>query len=524
MNREKRFLLFAVLLSIFISLNGCNKPPRTTQAPVNDEFNPITEANTDITPVPQGQSEKTDKEGPSSDAPNTTAPDHITISPSPIPVTSSPIPAISSPIPATPGPIPSIPGTENPQDAQTELQEINGLVLVKAVDPNLETELRYATTNNFTKQKVYPYDICVLQKTTVIKLEKANAELMKLGYRLKIWDAYRPISVQRIFWEIMPDSRYVANPDKGGSKHSRGTAVDVTIIDMEGNELEMPSGFDDFSSKAARNSTEMSDSARKNMDLLTNTMIKNGFTTISTEWWHFNDSESDQYKAIDVNLEEFLQGDAPINDSGLVIDPFMEKLDSIGGIGSSQQVLLVVAEGVDTVGAKAYAYEKVNGMWQTALKPMDTVLGSRGLAYDKKEGDKKSPIGVFPLARGFGRVENPGTNLSYTQFVKNDFWVDDIHSAYYNTYQKGPANGRWDSAENLYAIGEVYKYFVAVEYNTNNPIPGAGSAIFMHIWKDKDSPTAGCTAMSEENLLDIIRWLDPAKSPVLAQFPLKDMR
>ncbi len=93
----------------------------------------------------------------------------------------------------------------------------------------------------------------------------------------------------------------------------------------------------------------------------------------------------------------------------------------------------------------------------------------------------------------------------------------------YNTFQEGPANGRWSSAEDLFAIGNRYKYFVVVEYNTVNPLPGAGSAIFLHIWKDQNSPTSGCTAFSEKDLLKILCWLDPAQNPVLAQFPAKDL-
>ena len=481
MNHKKRFYLFVIILSGFLLFNGCNKPESPVGKPTAENQNGVvTPAPTEILPEPK-QEEPT-------------------------------------------APVTATPGVEESAEMDKPIQQINGLVLVEEIDPNIAVELRYATTNNFTKQKVYPLNICVLQRQTAEKLAKANAELMKSGYRIKIWDAYRPLAVQRIFWELVPDSKFVANPDKGGSKHNRGTAVDVTLIDMEGNELEMPSGFDDFSGKGARNSTDMSELAKKNMQLLTDVMVRNGFTTIASEWWHYNDSDSDKFKIIDVNLEDFLQGDAPIDDNGLVIDAYADKLNRIPGIGESKQVLLVIADGTDTYKAKARAYEKVDGAWQPAFEMMDAVLGSKGLTYNKKERDKGSPIGVYSLERCFGRVENPGTKLSYTQFYQNDFWVDDAQSGFYNTFQKGPSNGRWNSAEDLYAIGHVYQYFAVVEYNTVNPMPGAGSAIFLHVWKDKSSPTAGCTALSEENLLKIIRWLDPAQKPVLAQFPVQDIQ
>ena len=486
MNAKKRSLLFFILA--FTLFFGCNKPEAPADKPVEG-----IQHNGTVTPAPTEAMQETEREDPADQA--TATPDAE-----------------------------GIPGAEISGEGHKPIQQINGLVRVEDIDPDIAIELRYATTDNFTKQKVYPLNICVLQKQTAEKLAKANAELMLSGYRIKIWDAYRPLAVQRIFWELVPDSKFVANPNKGGSKHNRGTAVDVTLIDMEGNELEMPSGFDDFSGKGARNSTDMSERAKKNMQLLTDVMVRNGFTTIASEWWHYNDSDSDKFEAIDVNLEEFLQGDAPPDDNGLVIDPYAGRLSSIPGIGDSRQVLLVVADDLDSLKAKARAYEKIDGIWQPALKVMDAVLGSRGLSYQKREGDKKSPIGVFQLERCFGRVENPGTKLSYTQFFQNDFWVDDPQSEYYNTFQRGPANGRWSSAEDLFAIGDRYKYFAVVEYNTVNPLPGAGSAIFLHVWKGQDSPTSGCTALSGENLLEIIRWLDPVKKPVLAQFPAKDLK
>src|SRR6185503_14610279 len=126
-------------------------------------------------------------------------------------------------------------------------REVKGFVKVTDLDPSIAIELRYATTNNFTGKKIYPVDVCLLRKETALKLAAANAEFKKDGYRIKIWDAYRPPYVQQIFWGILPDERYVANPFRGGSKHNRGGAVDVTLIDSEGKELEMLTGFGDFS-------------------------------------------------------------------------------------------------------------------------------------------------------------------------------------------------------------------------------------------------------------------------------------
>lgn len=191
------------------------------------------------------------------------------------------------------------------QSIPKAIKEIQGLVAVKDIDDSIVLDLRYATTNNFTGKKVYPVDVCLLQKETARKLAKANEEFKKTGYRIKIWDAYRPVYVQKIFWDLVKDSRFVADPSKGGSRHNTGAAVDITLVDINGNELKMPSKFDDFSVNAYRNNSKMDAEAKKNMNLLTEVMKKNGFNTIDTEWWHYEDSNFAKYKIIDVNLDQF---------------------------------------------------------------------------------------------------------------------------------------------------------------------------------------------------------------------------
>ncbi len=204
----------------------------------------------------------------------------------------------AAPIEVTLGP--SITPTVKP------VKEIDGFVLLKDMDPDFIIDLRYAATDNFTKRKIYPDDVCVLRKAAASKLRNANKEFKNLGYKIKIWDAYRPVYVQRIFWNLVRDSRFVANPDNGGSVHNKGCAVDLTLTDLNGKELIMPSGFDDFSEKAYRNNSSMSAAAKNNLGLLTKIMKQNGFSVIDTEWWHYDDSDSKKYGIVDVNLSLFL--------------------------------------------------------------------------------------------------------------------------------------------------------------------------------------------------------------------------
>jgi len=157
------------------------------------------------------------------------------------------------------------------------IREVNGLVNVSDMDSSFIFDLKYATKDNFTKTVIYTANVCVLQKETALKLINANKEFKKLGYRVKIWDAYRPIYVQKIFWEVVGNERFVANPYKKGSRHSCGTAVDITLVDEYDRELKMPSNFDDFSEKACRNYKGMNEEERKNINFLTGVMESHGF-------------------------------------------------------------------------------------------------------------------------------------------------------------------------------------------------------------------------------------------------------
>jgi len=196
---------------------------------------------------------------------------------------------------------------ESINSTNCEIKEIDGFVLLSTLDQDIIIDLKYATTDNFTKKIIYPNDICVLRRSTAEKLVKANAALKQLGYRIKVWDAYRPVYVQQLFWDMLRNSQFVANPKTGGSIHNKGCAVDVTLVNEEGNELTMPSSFDDFSSNAYRNNPSMSNDAKKNLDLLTNCMVDNGFTTLDDEWWHFVDVDSKNYILADINLKLFLE-------------------------------------------------------------------------------------------------------------------------------------------------------------------------------------------------------------------------
>ena len=181
---------------------------------------------------------------------------------------------------------------------------ISGLVEVIGLDDSFIIDIKYASDNNFVGKQLYCVEKFILQINTAKKLIAANNEFKKFGYRLKIFDGYRPLSVQKIMWDLVHNEDFIAPPSRG-SVHNRGAAVDVTLIDENGNEVEMPSGFDDFSEKAGIYFASTSQNAIKNREFLAEIMEKNGFNRIESEWWHFADSDFIKYPLLDISFEEF---------------------------------------------------------------------------------------------------------------------------------------------------------------------------------------------------------------------------
>ena len=159
-------------------------------------------------------------------------------------------------------------------------------VRLKDLSPDFVYELKYATPDNFLKQAVYDCGECYLRKSTAEALVKANEAFKQLGYRIKLFDCYRPLSVQKKMWKILPGTHYVANPAKG-SKHNRGAAVDLTLVDAQGKELNMGTPFDFFGKEAHHTYTEHSKEVLENRKLLKETLDKFNFKSIYSEWWHY---------------------------------------------------------------------------------------------------------------------------------------------------------------------------------------------------------------------------------------------
>ena len=159
-------------------------------------------------------------------------------------------------------------------------------------------DLRYATTNNFTNKILYKNKECLIHKVAYEHLCIAEDIAKKLGYKLKIFDAFRPVNVQKKLWDILPDANFIAPPEKG-SPHSRGVAVDLTLVDANNNELDMGTEFDEFSRLSYHGCIDISRESYKNRLLLLGIMTDSGWDFFRNEWWHYQLFNSKKYPIID---------------------------------------------------------------------------------------------------------------------------------------------------------------------------------------------------------------------------------
>jgi L,D-peptidoglycan transpeptidase YkuD (ErfK/YbiS/YcfS/YnhG family) len=207
------------------------------------------------------------------------------------------------------------------------------------------------------------------------------------------------------------------------------------------------------------------------------------------------------------------------------INRFVEKfiISHTAQIGDSEQLIFATNRDSTSSLATIYTVERNNGVWHLVFPALAGSIGEMGFAAidNKKEGDGKSPSGVFPLGIAFGYNPSVVTKMPYRQVTEDDFWVDDVNSEDYNKWVKGePKAASW---EKMRRDDDQYKYGVVIEYNMHPIEKGKGSAIFLHVWKDAGA-TLGCVSISEEMVLKILGWLDPAKKPLIIMGTESELR
>ncbi len=198
----------------------------------------------------------------------------------------------------------------------------------------------------------------------------------------------------------------------------------------------------------------------------------------------------------------------------------------------TSQLVVVTTRGWNNIDGTMNTYQWENNKWSAVLTDIPIVTGRSGLAWGKglhdpalskgklkKEGDGNAPAGIYYLSGLFGYQEI-SAKMNSLKVDERTFCVDDVKSAYYNQIVKSDTIKKdWNSAEIMRMKSDAYKYGIFVDYNVNPATAGKGSCIFMHIWSKSTAPTAGCTAMTEENILKLISFLDKSKNPILVQVP-----
>ncbi|MBI5473696.1 MAG: M15 family metallopeptidase [Ignavibacteriae bacterium] len=194
----------------------------------------------------------------------------------------------------------------SPTFSQSHKDESNDLVEIVKLDSTVRIDVRYASTNNFMKRKMYSQARVFLQRPAAEALMRAHAKIRKAGFGLLLFDGYRPWSVTKKFWDETPPAqrKYVANP-KYGSKHNRGCAIDLSLYDLRtGKEVAMQTEYDNFTTKAAADYPGATDAQRRLRWILRDAMESEGFKVNPDEWWHFDYKDWRNYRVLDIPFEQ----------------------------------------------------------------------------------------------------------------------------------------------------------------------------------------------------------------------------
>jgi L,D-peptidoglycan transpeptidase YkuD (ErfK/YbiS/YcfS/YnhG family) len=257
----------------------------------------------------------------------------------------------------------------------------------------------------------------------------------------------------------------------------------------------MGSPFDLFGEISHQSSPLVTDVQARNRQILKSAMESAGFKSLSTEWWHFtmkNEPHKNEY--FDFPVDRPAKADAAT----------VSELERVSN-GSPKMITAFPCGGKTT--AVVRAYEKSPDGWTLKFET-NGFFGKSGVLDDKREGDGATPSGVYSFGDAFGVSDDPGSLTPYTKAERYDVWVDDPNSKRYNTWASDLDPGKdWKSAERITAYPGQYKYAIAINYNTPNPIPGKGSAIFLHCSAER--PTAGCVSVPESAMIYLLSFIDP---------------
>ena len=390
----------------------------------------------------------------------------------------------------------------------------SGFVVLSDVVPDVVQEIRYYSTYNFVGERITGYDepCALMTKEAAAALKNVADELRAKGYRLKVYDAYRPQMAVDHFvrWaENLGDKRmkpyfypqveknrlFVEGYIDAKSGHSRGSTIDLTLFDMStGKEVDMGGTFDYFGELSHPDyKGNLTAKQLQNRMLLREAMTRHGFKPLATEWWHFT-LRDEPYPDTYFNFPV-----AKLPKSNLAIKESPNWVQKLSAAKNADQLLVVGAMGKTTAWVSLHE-KNAQGQW-VQIMTTPGFIGKNGLGKTK-EGDSKTPVGTFHFTAAFGIAPDPGCAIPYQQVDENSYWSGDGRPGMkYNEMvdiRQYPGLNKNDS-EHIVDYNPNYIYAMNISYNEAGT-PGKGSAIFLHCLDAKKPYTGGCVAIPEDKM------------------------
>ena len=418
----------------------------------------------------------------------------------------------------------------------------SGFVLLSDAVPDAILEIRYYSTYNFIGDRIDGYEepIALLTKEAAAALKEVSDELVAKGFRLKIYDAYRPqmavshfmrwaldfedTRMKEYFYpELEKDTLFPLGYIAEHSGHSRGSTVDLTLFDMTTEkEVDMGGTFDYFGELSHPDYTGITEEQYQNRMILREAMLAHGFKPLVEEWWHFtlenepypntyftfpvssaslNNSSNgalyDQIEGLHVNIQH--AADSP------------EWVVNLPAAQEADQLFIVAGMGMDKTTAYITMHQKdENGNWKQILSTPGFV-GRNGLVFDadRAEGCGQTPIGVYRFNKAFGIAPDPGCAIPYFQVDENTYWSGDPDRQYNQMVNiRDVPDLVMDDSEHIVDYEYQYQYCLNISFNEDGT-PGRGSAIFLHCFGPQKPFTGGCVALPENIMRMVMHEVSP---------------
>ena len=398
--------------------------------------------------------------------------------------------------------------------------DASDFVLLAEAVPDAILEIRYYSTYNFVGDRIdgYAQPVALLTREAAAALRAVSDELTEKGYRLKIFDAYRPQMAVSHFmrWALdFDDTRMKAYfyPDleknvlfplgyiAEHSGHSRGSTVDLTLFDMTTEkEVDMGGTFDFFGELSHPDYTGITEEQYANRMILREAMLRHGFKPLAEEWWHFTLADEpypDTYFTFPVSADSVAKEGLHASVQRAVDSP--EWVKALPAAQEAKQLFVVAGLGMDKTTATISMHQKdETGNWQQIFSTPGYV-GKNGLCLDADhaEGCGQTPIGVYHFNKAFGIAADPGCALPYIQVDENTYWSGDPARLYNQMVDlRDVPDLVLDDSEHIVDYEYQYQYCLTIRFNEEGT-PGRGSAIFLHCLGTKKPYTGGCVAVPE---------------------------